>query len=227
MRMVTWLYTTFLSTRLRRCLTAFLAATLGVLAGWLISRMTVQWAQATAVVVPVVVVGLGTYVWLASRRSAEPKQEPLGGRLVAIPTPWPDSTRMRAVVLVVVVGIVVFGALLVIATLGTRDILSSVEKHGSLGPSDAPALIGTITALSTAVGVLIGAGCLGLSRLWRARGAKDRDHGEGARARGEGEAAMMRARAEILRAEADLIRAQQGLPALPPAPSEPDSSSNY
>lgn len=101
--------------------------------------------------------------------------------------------------------------LLLIAVLGTRSLLRTFSEHGNLGPSEAPTLIGTIASLAGAVGVLVGAVCLGVSRIMRASGASQRD-------RNDGEAALVLARAEQMRAEAELIRARKGLP--PSLPNE-------
>lgn len=116
---------------------------------------------------------------------------------------------------------VVVGLLILVAMLGTRSLLKASSEHGNLGPSEAPTLVTTIVSLTGAIGVLVGAVCLGISRIVRASGASDRDRGEGERHRNDGQAALMLARAEQMRAEADLIRARKGLPALPSDESLP------
>ena len=96
--------------------------------------------------------------------------------------------------------LVVEVALLVIAWWGMRSLLGDIQNHALLGPADAPAIVGSITALATAIGTLTGAILFGFSRLTRARGYADAE-------RTRAEADMVRAQAELERARSESIRA--------------------
>ncbi|MFC9534334.1 NACHT domain-containing protein [Streptomyces sp. NPDC056975] len=104
--------------------------------------------------------------------------------------------------------------LLIISWVGTRDILETLQNHGTLGPSDAPIVVTTIVSLATAIGALIGGTLTGIAKYVQARGQADADR--------------TRADADMLRAQADFIRARASLPSpeTPPdgeaAPRQPE-----
>jgi transcriptional regulator with XRE-family HTH domain len=99
--------------------------------------------------------------------------------------------------------------LLLLSWVSVRDILENLQIHGSLGPSDAPAVVTAVVSIATAVGALIGGTLTGLSKYVQARG--------------QAYAEKTRADADMLRARADVHRAEAGLPSLgsPPAGGTP------
>lgn len=111
---------------------------------------------------------------------------------------------------------------------GLKAVLASLDTHGRLGPSDAPAIVSAAVGLPALIVAVIAA----VPRIIRAMGAKARDMGarqaseqEGQaavlRAQLEGQAAIIRAQAEMRRAEAEYLRVQRGWYELPPAPESP------
>ncbi|MFJ1590045.1 hypothetical protein ACIOD0_07305 [Kitasatospora albolonga] len=116
---------------------------------------------------------------------------------------------------------VTVAALLVVAWLSTRAVLSGINSGAELGPSDASPVVVAVVSVITASGVLIGGVLNGLAKFVRARG---QNHSDIVQARGQAEADLMRARAELRRAEADILRARVGLPPAEPSPSGPGSA---
>ncbi|MEU5885861.1 hypothetical protein ABZ835_03350 [Streptomyces sp. NPDC047461] len=110
-----------------------------------------------------------------------------------------------------------FAGALVLALTSTNALLSRWQTSGKFSPGDTPAIVASVVALATVASGLIGAVFLGLSRLYRAKGAADRDRGEGDLHRSSGEAELLHAKAKVLLARAELLRATRGLPPLPPA----------
>ncbi|MEW1661101.1 helix-turn-helix domain-containing protein [Streptomyces sp. NPDC093707] len=104
--------------------------------------------------------------------------------------------------------------LLLLSWVSIRDILENLHIHGSLGPSDAPAVVTAVVSLATAVGALVGGTLTGLSKYVQARG--------------QAYAEKTRADADMLRARADVRRAEAGLPPLetPPEGDTPPLQSN-
>lgn len=108
--------------------------------------------------------------------------------------------------------------LLAVASISVREVLDSFQLHARLGPSDTPAVVTGIVALTTATGTLIGVVLTAYAKYVQARGQAGAD--------------LIRAKAEMMRAEADVARARAGLPPHtpsangdPPAltsPAEPD-----
>ena len=92
--------------------------------------------------------------------------------------------------------VAVEGGLLLVAWLGARSLLSDLQDHAHFGPGEATAIVGSVTALTTAIGTLTGAILLGLSRLTRARGYADAE-------RTRADAEMVRAQAELERAKSE------------------------
>ncbi|MEU8867992.1 membrane-associated oxidoreductase [Streptomyces umbrinus] len=113
-------------------------------------------------------------------------------------------------------------ALLVIAWLSTRAVLSGISNAG-LGPGDAPPLVAAIVSIGTVSGVLIGGILTGLAKFVRARGQNESDV---IRARGQADSDLIRAQAEMKRAEADVIRARMGLTLAGPTSTDPGAAVN-
>ncbi|CAM5722044.1 MULTISPECIES: helix-turn-helix domain-containing protein [Streptomyces] len=104
--------------------------------------------------------------------------------------------------------------LLFLSWISIRDILENLQIHGSLGPSDAPAVVTAVVSLATAVGALVGGTLTGLSKYVQARG--------------QAYAEKTRADADMLRALTDARRAVEGLPSLetPPEGGTPSPQPN-
>ncbi|GGW94843.1 hypothetical protein GCM10010341_15000 [Streptomyces noursei] len=131
---------------------------------------------------------------LAEQREAHRNEEDVEGSMMADPkriSPW----------MILSIAIVL---LLLLSWISIRDILENLQIHGSLGPSDAPAVVTAVVSLATAVGALVGGTLTGLSKYVQARG--------------QAYAEKTRADADMLRARADVRRAEAGLPPLETPP---------
>ncbi|MFK0263584.1 hypothetical protein ACIQU1_19895 [Streptomyces angustmyceticus] len=132
-----------------------------------------------------------------------------------------DSEGWRHWQVLTVVGLWI-AVLLAASSISVREVLESLRLHGHLGPSDTPAVVTAIVALSAATGTLIGVILTAYAKYVQARG--------------QAEADLIRARAEMMRAEADVTRARAGLPPVAPStngdlpaatpPAEPDNSNS-
>jgi hypothetical protein len=133
-----------------------------------------------------------------------------GGRGIAMEQDTEsDGRRRRRALVVVGLGVAV---MLAAGSIGVRELLDSFQAHGRLGPSDTPAVVTTIVALTTATGTLIGVILTAYAKYVHAKGQADAD--------------VIRARAELIRAEADAARVRAGLPAVESGTSHSPPSVN-